>query len=163
MSNENKITDVDATLPVENNEFVDKGIGFAIARRDMNVRAGADMSDKIVGFLPRRSKVEVLEILSNEWYKIAWSKIACGYAYVSNVSNKYFSYKSNNERSIPKTTYVVSVLNTTEVKANPQKDAETVMELSKGSVYTIVEEQDDWGRLKNDKGWIHLDNVKRLA
>lgn len=162
MSNENKITDVDATLPVENNEFVDKGIGFAIARRDMNVRAGADMSDKIVGFLPRREQVEVLEILPNAWYKIAWPNIACGYAYVSNVSNKYFSYESNNERSAPKA-YIISVLNTTEVKANPQENSETVMKLNKGAAYTIIEEQNGWGKLKGNKGWIRLDTIKRLA
>lgn len=153
----------DSTLPIENNEFVDKGIGFAIARRDMNVRAGADISDKIVGFLPRQKKVEVLEILPNGWYKIVWSKIACGYAYVSNVSNRYFSYKSNLEKAIPKTTYIISLTNDAEVKTNPNENEETVMVLNKNSVYTIVEEQGEWGKLKNDKGWIHLSNVKRLV
>ena len=159
MSNEN----INPNLPLENNQFVGSGIGFAIAKRDMNVRMGADVSEKIVGFLPRQAQVEVLEILPNGWYKITYPKIAYGYAYVSNVSNRYFSYKSNSEESIPKTTYIVSILNTTEVKANPQEDSETVMELSKGSAYTIIEEQDGWGKLKNDKGWIRLDNVKRLA
>ena len=83
-----------SNLPIENNEFVGCGIGFATAKRDMNIRMGANVSDKIVGFLPKRAQVEVLEILPNGWYKITYSKIACGYAYVSNVSDRYFSYKS---------------------------------------------------------------------
>jgi uncharacterized protein YgiM (DUF1202 family) len=159
MSNEN----MNSNLPLENNKFVGCGIGFAIAKRDMNVRIGADVSEKIVGFLPRRAQVEVLEILPNGWYKITYPKIAYGYAYVSNVSNRYFSYKSNLEESSPKTTYIVSLKNVTEVKANPQENEETVMMLNKDEVYTIVEEQGEWGKLKNNKGWIHLSNVKRLS
>lgn len=153
----------DSTLPLENNEFVGKGIGFAIAKRDMNIRAGADISDKIVGFLPRRSQVEVLEILPNGWYKIVRSGLACGYAYVSNVSNRYFSYKSNLEKSIPKTSYIISLKNATEVKVNPQEDAETIVVLNKDEVYTIIEEQNGWGKLKDNRGWIHLNNVKKLV
>lgn len=152
-----------SNLPIENNEFVGCGIGFATAKRDMNIRMGANVSDKIVGFLPRRARVEVLEILPNGWYKITYSKIARGYAYVSNASNKYFSYKSNTEESSPKTTYIVSLKNATEVKANPQGNEETIMMLNKDEVYTIIEEQGEWGKLKNNKGWIHLNNVKRLS
>ena len=37
------------------------------------------------------------------------------------------------------------------------------MVLNKDEVYTIVEEQGEWGKLKNNKGWIHLNNVKRLS
>ena len=129
----------------------------------MNVRAGADISDKIIGFLPIRKQVEVLEILENGWYKIAWPSVACGYAYVSNVSNHYFSYKSNLEKSVTKTIHIVSLKNNTEVKVNPQEDAETVVVLKKNSVYTIVEEKDDWGKLIDNRGWIHLDNVKKLS
>ena len=150
-------------LPLNNNEFVGCGIGFAIAHRDMNVRAGANISDKIVGFLPISKQVEVLEILENGWYKIVWPYIACGYAYVSNVSNHYFSYKSNLEKAAAKTTHIVSLKNDTEVKANPQEDAETVVVLKKNAVYTIVEEQGDWGKLKDNRGWIHLNNVKKLS
>ena len=154
---------INSNLPLENNEFVGCGIGFAIAKRDMNVRMGANISDAIVGFLPRRAQVEVLEILSNGWYKITYPKIACGYAYVSNVSNHYFSYKSNLEKAATEMTHIVSLKNDTEVKANPQEDAETVVVLKKNAVYTIVEEQGDWGKLKDNRGWIHLNSVKKLS
>ena len=138
---------INANLPIENNEFVGCGVGFAIAKRDMNIRMGANISDTIVGFLPRRAQVEVLEILSNGWYKITYPKIACGYAYVSNVSDRYFSYKSNLEKTSPKTTYIVSLKNATEVKTNPQENEETVMVLNKDEIYTIVEEQGEWAKL----------------
>lgn len=71
-------------------------IGTAVAKTSMNVRDAANTSGKIVGGVSNGRKVEVLEALSNGWYKIVWSKASCGYAYVSNASNKYFTYTANN-------------------------------------------------------------------
>lgn len=67
-------------------------IGTAVSKTIMNIRAASNTSGKILGWLGKGKTVEVLEVLSNGWYKIVYTKAACGYAYVSNSGNKYFTY-----------------------------------------------------------------------
>lgn len=65
-------------------------IGTAVAKTSMKVRDAATTSNtKVVGYISSGQTVEVLEVLSNGWYKIKWKD---GFAYTSNAGNKYYTY-----------------------------------------------------------------------
>lgn len=70
-----------------------KGIGYATAKTPMNIRTGASTSYSVIETISAGTKVEVLEKLSNGWYKIVWSNVSLGYAYVSNAGGGYFKYE----------------------------------------------------------------------
>lgn len=70
------------------------GHGFATAEaiEDMNVRLGPSVNSKKTGLVRGGERVEVLEKLSNGWMKVVWPGDPDGYAYVSNVGEKYFKF-----------------------------------------------------------------------
>lgn len=72
--------------------YTGQGIGTAIANQTMNVRVGSSTNDEILGSIAKGKTVEVLEVLSNGWYKIVWENATTGFGYVSNVNNQYFNY-----------------------------------------------------------------------
>lgn len=80
--------------PVENknNRYEGTGIGYAIAKTGMNIRNQGSTNGLIISTIPTGTRVEVLEILDNGWYKIVWTAAIEGYAYVSNSTKTYFSY-----------------------------------------------------------------------
>lgn len=78
-----------------NKIYVGKGIGTATAKTNMNVRDAGSTSGKSIGGVTKGASVEVLEKLSNGWYKIVWPGAFCGYAYTSNASGKYYTYVAN--------------------------------------------------------------------
>jgi len=97
----------------ENKSYVGKGIGTAVSLCAMNVRSGASTNYASYGVINKGTKVEVLETLSNGWYKIVWSGASCGYAYTSN-TDKYYDYT-------PKTPVKKAVVNSTNKGLNKTK------------------------------------------
>lgn len=77
--------------PVVN--YTGKGIGYATAKTSMNIRTGASTSYPVIQTISAGTKLEVLEKLSNGWYKIVWTNVSLGYAYVSNAGGGYFKYE----------------------------------------------------------------------
>jgi SH3-like domain-containing protein len=63
----------------------------------------------------------------------------------------------------PKLPYLVkitaSVLN---VRSGPGMNYKTRTQVRKNEVYTIVEENENWGKLKSGAGWICLDYTKKV-
>ena len=85
-----------STKPAAGNKtYVGKGIGTATARTNMNVRSGSGTAHGSIGGVTKGASVEVLEILSNGWYKIVWPGVACGYGYTSNAAGQYYTYVAN--------------------------------------------------------------------
>lgn len=83
-----------------NTTYSGKGIGTAIAKGNMNIRSVAAVKDNTsYGTIKKGTAVEVLEILSNGWYKIVWPGASCGYAYTSNVNGAYYTYTANKTAS----------------------------------------------------------------
>lgn len=77
-------------------------IGTAVAKQSMKVRNGATTSNTAtLGYISKGQTVEVLEKLSNGWYKIVWKKASCGYAYTSNASNAYYTYTAKTVAPAP--------------------------------------------------------------
>lgn len=72
-------------------------IGTAVAKQTMNVRNGASVTNtKSIGCVSKGQTVEVLEVLSNGWYKIVWNN---SFAYTSNASNAYYTYTAKAQAS----------------------------------------------------------------
>lgn len=85
-----------STKPAARNQtYAGKGIGTATALTNMNVRSGSNTSAASIGGVNKGTSVEVLEILSNGWYKIVWPGAACGYGYTSNAAGRYYTYVAN--------------------------------------------------------------------
>ena len=83
-----------------NNNYSGKGIGTAVAKCDMNIRSVAEVkSNTVYSSIKAGTKVEVLEVLANGWYKIVWAGASCGYAYTSNTNNKYYTYTANSKNN----------------------------------------------------------------
>lgn len=64
-------------------------IGTAVAKESMYVRDKSNRNATILGTVSKGQTVEVLEVLSNGWYKIVWRG---SFGYTSNVSNAYYTY-----------------------------------------------------------------------
>lgn len=156
------ITPVVPTQPTENKEFVGKGIGTAVAQSHMNVRTGPKTSYKIITSISIGTAVEVLERTSTGWYKIVWPGTANGFAYVSNSNNKYFKYTANPVD----TTFKPYVVRITASALNVRAGAGTTYKINtvvhKNEAYTIVQEQNGWGKLKSGAGWISLKYTKKV-
>lgn len=78
------------TIP--NYDFVGKGIATAEALEPMNVRREPHVNGRYEGCVGTGERVEVLEILANGWLKVVWPGSNYGYAYTSNVNDKYYIY-----------------------------------------------------------------------
>lgn len=88
----------------ENKTYCGKGIGTATAKDYMNIRSGSSTSYSSYGTIAPGTRVEVLEVLSNKWYKIVWPGASCGYAYTSNTTGTYYSYVANAKPATTTTT-----------------------------------------------------------
>lgn len=151
-------------------------IGTAIAKGSINVRTGPSSSYKAVGIVRKGTKVEVLDITSNNWYKIVWPSVAEGYAYVSNSSNKYFDYTSIKNKPVetvtPSASFKVTITaDSLYVRTGPGTKYKTKTVVRKGQNYEIVEEAVDnrnvkWGLLKqystNKDGWISMSYAQKI-
>lgn len=81
-----------ALLANHMDDYVGTGIGTATSRIAMNIRSGSSVRFGKYDMIPPGTEVEVLEILENGWYRIAWPGSPLGYAYSSNVDNAYYSF-----------------------------------------------------------------------
>lgn len=112
----------------------------------LNVRDAANVNGKKLGALKDRSLVEVYGLAGNGWVLIQQGSLR-GW-----VNGKYLAE--------PKKTFEPYIVRVTADALNIRKGPGTNYDVAgcirdKGS-YTIVDEQDGWGRLKSGAGWISL-------
>lgn len=146
-----------AKTETTNNAYVGKGIGTAVSTSVMNVRSGAATTYKVYDTIAKATKVEVLEIMSNGWFKIVWTNCKKGYAFVSNTNNQYFLYTKKPTFKAHKVKINCDVLN---VRIKPSTAHKVVTQVKRNEVYTIVAEENGWGKLKSGAGWIKLSYTK---
>lgn len=58
--------------------------------------------------------------------------------------------------------YLIQILNYTSRKSAPSDIASDIGACDKGEIYTIMNEQNGWGQLKANLGWIKLQYTKRI-
>lgn len=147
------------SAPNKNLSLCGTGIGTAISKCSMNIRNGSNTSTTILSTITKNTAVEVLEILPNGWYKIVWPGITCGYAYVSNVNNQYFTYTAKASIALP---FLVKITaNALNIRKGPGTNYSITGCIRDKGTYTIVEQQGNWGRLKSGAGWICLDYTQK--
>ena len=151
-------------------------IGIATARGSINVRIGPSTAYKAIEIVKKDEQVQVLEITSNNWYKIIWADSDDGYAYVSNVGGKYFAYtsisKKGNNSSEKKEKYKIKVTaSTLRIRKGPGLSYKDAGFIRKGRIFGIVEEFIDergkaWGLLDEfattRDGWISLSYTEKI-
>lgn len=84
-------------------------VGTATAKATMHVRDQASASGKSLGVIQKGQSVEVVEIMSNGWYRIIWNNI---YAYTSNSNGQYYTYIAKATSTSKKATEKPSEFNT---------------------------------------------------
>lgn len=152
-------------------------IGIATARGSMNVRTGPSTSYKAVGAVKKNEQVQVLEITSNNWYKIVWPTAEEGYAFVSNSGGKYFDYTSISHKTEAKPNenfkpYRIKVIaDTLRIRKGPSTTYKDAGYIRKNAIVGIVEESVDergkvWGLLDEfattRDGWISLSYTEKI-
>lgn len=163
LTNGSKVSNSSVIKPTNNDSYKGKGIGTATSLSEMNVRTGNSTSHKVISSIPKGKTVEVLEICSNNWYKIVWPEVSCGYAYVSNAANKYFTYKANPVENVSDVPYIVRITaDALNVRAGAGVSYKINTVVHKNEAYTIVKEQSGWGKLKSGVGWISLKYTKKV-
>lgn len=139
----------------------EKVIGTAIAQSTMNIRTQPNKNSKSLGTLSKGSKVEVLNKEDNGWLKIIYKDSS---AYVSNSTGKYFTYINNQTKPVEESIFVPYVAKITasslNVRSGPGTNYKIIGIVRKGSLYTIIDSQNNFGKLKTG-GWICLNYVKR--
>ena len=95
-----------------NTKYVGQGIGEAVCLDDdgMAVRLSSNASSELIGKVYKGQVVEVLKVLASGWMKIVWPGAKNGYAYTSNVKNKYYKYTEYKDKPVYNYLYPVKVV-----------------------------------------------------
>lgn len=92
------------------------------------------------------------------------SQKLCPYYYAETASKRHNQWKNLHAR-ITSTAFSYLVKVDTEslnIRKGPGTTYEIKGTVKKGEVYTIIEEQGNWGKLKSGAGWISLNYIKKL-
>lgn len=110
-----------------------------------------------------KTKLYVREIYSNG--NIVFSTQKTG-AVTGVVEPKYVIDYNGNSAAAKDPTFTPYLVKITadvlNVRSNPSMGNKITTQVKKNEVYTIVDEQSGWGKLKSGAGWIHLDYAKKI-
>jgi uncharacterized protein YgiM (DUF1202 family) len=82
---------------------------------------------------------------------------------LSNGAKASTTSSSPNEEPVKSTSYLVRVnTNLLNVRSGPSKDHVITTKIKHNEVYTIVQEEGGWGKLKSGAGWIDLSYTERV-
>lgn len=119
-------------------DYSGKGIGYAVAFGSMNIRTGSSTNYPIIDTISAGTKLEVLEILSNGWYKIVYKYVTNGYAYVSNAGGGYFRYEPKTAANYRGTAIATTSMNIRATNTTMGKKLGTVSKDAKLDVIDIM-------------------------
>ena len=120
----------------------------------LNVRKGPSVSYSVVGEL---GKGEAYTIVATQ---NGWGKLKSGVGWI-NLS--YTQRVSNAPASTPSSSQLVKVTAySLNVRKGPGVSYPVTGSVKKGDVFTIVETQNGWGKLKSGAGWISLGYTQKL-
>ena len=145
----NASTQTSTSTSSGNTSYSGKGIGTATALGSMNIRTGNGTNYQSLGTISKGTKVEVLEVCSNNWYKIVWPGASCGYAYTSNASNKYYSVVWANKASTTKMKATASLY----IRKGPSTSYGIAGVLKAGEVIEVSGEENNWAKLADGRGY----------
>ncbi len=115
----------------------------------LNVRKSPDANAAKLGALADNTKVTIVAKCSNGWYKIKYNS---GHGYVNG------SYLDNFKDVVTSFTVKINT-DSLNIRSGAGTSYSVVGTVKKGEVYTIVQTNGDWGKLKSGAGWINLNYV----
>ena len=120
----------------------------------LNVRKGPSVSYSVVGELGKGEAYTIVAIQNG------WGKLKSGVGWI-NLS--YTQRVSNASASTPSSSHLVKVTAySLNVRKGPGVGYAITGSVKKGDVFTIVETQNGWGKLKSGAGWISLGYTEKL-
>lgn len=82
--------------------------------------------------------------------------------YGKNSRNKMNELLSSSNTDVFRPYLIKVTTNVLNVRKEPNDSSRIVSTILDGGVYTIVEEKDEWGKLKSGLGWIHLSYTRKM-
>ena len=137
----------------------------------LNVRSGGSTSYSKIGYLSKGTKVNIVDKLSNGWYKI---KYESGYGYVSGtyVTNvvSVSSSNSNTTSSATKVVYTATVnTDSLNVRSGGSTSYSVIGKVTRGTKVEIVDKMSNgWSKIKYSSGYgyvstTYLSNIKEVS
>lgn len=125
----------------------------------LNIRKTRNPSSTIVGTLPKGTKVKVAYIMYQDNSTVVkfdlWGSIYSSYG--DGFINMNYVNESQTDAPSSNVSYTVKILTSSlNIRKEASFDSAIVGTISKGGVYTIVEEKNGLGKLKSGQGWISL-------
>lgn len=115
--------------------------------------SGLEVHDSLIN-----TTVYVIEVKENGYYKLSQNKTSR--KAIGTVHEEYLV-----DAEIPVETfepYIILTTMETNTYTVPSYAAEVKQTLPKGRLFTVIFEENGYGRLKNNRGWIDLDLVTKI-
>lgn len=144
-------TSVPAPTPAPSTSYTVK-----VTADTLNIRKGPGVSYSITGEI---GKGEVYTIVQTQ---NGWGKLKSGAGWI-NLSYTQKNGSTQASSSVSSSSYAVRVTAySLNVRKGPGASYPVTTTVKKGDVYTIVETQNGWGKLKSGAGWISLGYTEKL-
>lgn len=118
---------------------------------DLNIRNSASMSGTIKG-VTGKGTFTITEV-SNDWGKLKSGK---GWIYLANSSYVTINSSTSTSTSTFESYQVKVIASALNIRSGPKISYSKTGVIKDKGVYTIVDESDNWGKLKSGVGWINL-------
>ncbi len=163
----------ETTVPTESTEPVNENL--ATVTKQLNVRSSPSTGAKIIGYLDPGTQVEIIKIetyMGVEWALIREGWIVMDSVQMNNASSSQApeettpgateptpteSTNNNTNNNTVKITGTVNAANGLNVRSEPNTNGAIVSHYSNGTVITILETKDGWGR--TNLGWVSMQFV----
>lgn len=135
-------------------------IGFATANGSMNIRTSPKANATSLGTVSKGTKLEVLEVTSDNWYKVLYKNV---YGYTSNSTSKYYTYEeykkpepapetSTPSASNPNVVGLATANASMWIRTEPKAGATTLGTIAKGTKLEVLEvTPDNWYKVVYNK------------
>ena len=135
-------------------------ISNALGIRNRGVKTSTNL------YVLRKTKSPALLVeccfVDNSNDKAHWNSESCAKAIVEGILNRGIQ-ENNTTNTSNNVNYIVEITaDVLHVRKEPTTNSSIVTSVKKPYKYTIIEEQNGWGRLKSKVGWIKLSYTKRV-
>ena len=129
-----------------------------ISTAGLNVRSGDSTSYKIIGYVSKNEKVEMLEVSSSGWYKIKLSNGTIGYAsnlYLKEVDDNLGNTSDSGSSNIPSTRKMLVSTTGLNVRSGDSTSYKIIGYISKNEKVEMLEvSSSGWYKIKLSNGTI---------
>ena len=152
-----------STQPSTSNFKVGNYNGYVVTTDSLNVRSQRNGGSTLLTTIPRGTKVYVRYVMYQDNSATPKGALWGGVEYNGKDGFINLNYVQPTSAPVVNRSFKVKI-NTAVLNVRKGASASTAIatQVRNGEVYTIVEEQNGWGKLKSGAGWINLKYTKRL-